>query len=149
VSLSLQCIVEILGTPSEEDMDFITSEKARKFLHSQGHKEKVPWTRLFPHANPRALDLLEMLLQYNPAKRFDVEAALKHDYMSSLHNEDDEPAAEHVFVFDYEREDLTKPMLAELVFMELCHFHPAAASQLPAKSSLAELDAASKRASAK
>ena len=25
----LQCIVEILGTPSEEDMDFITSEKVR------------------------------------------------------------------------------------------------------------------------
>lgn len=111
----------------------------------------MPWTRLFPHANPRALDLLEMLLQYNPAKRFDVNAALKHDYMSSLHNEEDEPTADTVFAFDYEREDLTKPMLAELVFMELCHFHPEASAQLPAKSSLAELDAslaaASKRSS--
>jgi serine/threonine protein kinase len=135
----LQCIVEILGPPAEEDMDFITSEKAKKFIHSQGHKQKVPWASLFPDANPRALDLLEMLLQYNPAKRFDVEAALRHDYIASLHNADDEPAAETTFLFEHERAELTKPMLVELVYMELCNFHPEAASELPSTSSLAAL----------
>ena len=56
--------------------------------------------------------------------------------MESLHNEDDEPDAEEVevFSFDFEAEkNLTKERLQELIFTEMCPFHPEAQEELDAR----------------
>lgn len=41
-------------------------------------------------ANPLAIDLLNKLLEFDPAKRITVEEALAHPYLSAYHDEDDE-----------------------------------------------------------
>jgi len=53
-------------------------------------KPKIPFSQMFPHANPLACDLLEKLLTFEPEVRITVEEALKHPYLEELHCEDDE-----------------------------------------------------------
>ena len=103
----LQIISDVLGTPADEDLEFVTSDKARRFMKSQAFKQKVPFSKLYPvapegSANPLALDLLEKMLQFNPSKRIDVKAAMQHPYLESLHNPDDEPECKEEFDFSFE-----------------------------------------------
>lgn len=48
----------------------------------------MPW--LAAIANPLAIDLLNKLLEFDPAKRITVEEALAHPYLSAYHDVDDE-----------------------------------------------------------
>lgn len=41
-------------------------------------------------ANPLAIDLLNKLLEFDPAKRITVEQALEHPYLNAYHDADDE-----------------------------------------------------------
>ena len=125
----LQIISDVLGTPEDDDLSFVTSDKARRFMKSQAFKQKVPFSTLYPikpdgsGANPVALDLLDQMLQFNPAKRIDVKAALAHPYLESLHNPDDEPECKEEFDFSFEGATLSKELIQELIFAEMCHFH--------------------------
>ncbi len=78
---------------------------------------KVPFSRIFPNASPQALDLLERLLDFDPAKRITVEQALEHPYLETYHDPADEPT--HVpFDFGFEQynriDDLRKLILEEI-----------------------------------
>lgn len=55
--------------------------------------QRVPWHKKFPEADPLALDLLDKMLQFDPRKRIDVQAALKHPWLAQLHDEATEPSA--------------------------------------------------------
>lgn len=48
----LRIIVETIGSPSEEDLSFITSNRALRFMQKLSGKKRIPWTTLFPKANP-------------------------------------------------------------------------------------------------
>jgi len=129
----LTIICDKLGTPEDEDLEFITSEKARRFMKGQAHKAKVSFSSLYPKADPLAVELLDRMLMFNPAKRITVEEALAHPYLESLHNEEDEPTAHAVFSFDFEKEDLTRERLQELIFEECVFFHPEAREEEEAR----------------
>ncbi len=78
---------------------------------------------MFPKTNDLALDLLEKLLAFNPAKRITVEDALRHPYLEPYHDPDDEPTAnpipEEFFDFDKQKDTLSKE---ELKGMECYNF---------------------------
>lgn len=65
----LQVIVEVLGTPSESDMRLAVRKSAKDAIERMGRREKVPLSKLFPRANPLAIDLLDRMLVFDPAKR--------------------------------------------------------------------------------
>jgi len=98
----LQLINQKLGTPSAEDMVFISSEKARRFMASLPRSEKVNWKKEFPKASDKALDLLSKMLVFNPARRITVIGALEHPYLQTLHCEEDEPEADFKFDFEFD-----------------------------------------------
>lgn len=52
----------ILGSPSQEDLNCIINLKARNYLLSLPHKNKVPWNRLFPNADCKGKRALVCLL---------------------------------------------------------------------------------------
>jgi len=119
----LNLILNILGSPTQEDLNCIINEKARSYLQSLPPKPKVSWRALYPNADERALDLLDKMLTFNPHKRITVEECLAHPYLEQYYEPADEPVAEEPFKFDMELDDLPKERLKELVFEETVLFH--------------------------
>ncbi|XP_072164078.1 mitogen-activated protein kinase 1-like isoform X1 [Diadema setosum] len=118
----LNHILGILGSPCPDDLACIINEKARAYLEGLPLKPKVPWTRLYPKADAKALDLLERMLSFNPDKRITVEDALAHEYLSQYYDPEDEPVAEKPFTFATELDDLPKERLKEMIFEEANKF---------------------------
>ena len=78
----IQRIISVLGTPSYDDISYITNEQALKFIKNLPKRSKQPYEELFPKANPLALDLLENMLTFNPHDRNTVEDCLSHPYFA-------------------------------------------------------------------
>jgi len=120
----LNLITKVIGSPDEEDLRFINSEKARRYIRSLPKCERVNLHKLYPHCNPLAVDLIDRMLVFDPYKRLTVEEALDHPYLASLHDLADEPAAEQPFVFEFEADNITEHNVRDLVYEEMLHFHP-------------------------
>ncbi|KAK0132516.1 Mitogen-activated protein kinase 3 [Merluccius polli] len=99
----LNHILGILGSPSQEDLNCIINTKARNYLQSLPEKPKIPWDKLFPKSDCKALDLLGRMLTFNPNKRIS-------------------PVAEEPFTFTMELDDLPKEKLKELIYEETARF---------------------------
>jgi mitogen-activated protein kinase 1/3 len=120
----MRLIVEVLGSPNEEDCAFIQSTKARNYIRTLPHSPQVRWERMFPKGNPQAIDLLDKMLQFDPKKRITVEQALEHPYLTALHDPMVEPASEPApFEFEFEDEELQEEQLREKVWEEMLSFH--------------------------
>ncbi|CAL8288329.1 unnamed protein product [Boreogadus saida] len=118
----LNHILGILGSPTPEDLNCIINTKARNYLQSLPEKPKIPWDKLFPKADGKALDLLGRMLTFNPNKRISVEEALAHPYLEQYYDPTDEPVAEEPFTFTMELDDLPKEKLKELIYEETAQF---------------------------
>ncbi|KAK6125651.1 hypothetical protein DH2020_040600 [Rehmannia glutinosa] len=81
----LKLIVTVLGSQSEADLEFIDKPKAKMFVQSL-LSQGIDFCRLYPKADPLAIDLLEKLLVFDPSKRITATEALCHPYMSSLYD---------------------------------------------------------------
>jgi len=124
----VECIFQVLGTPSEEDLACIASSHARRFVLNLGQKPRVDLRTLAPNASPLALDLMEKMLIFNPSKRISVNDALNHPYLSFFHDAEDEPECHSAFDFSFEKLNLTTKEYKMLIFQEMAHFHPADSS---------------------
>lgn len=82
----IQRIISVLGTPTYEDISYITNEQALKFIKSLPKRSKQSFEKLFSKANPLALDLLENMLTFNPHDRYTVEDCLSHPYFAGNDN---------------------------------------------------------------
>lgn len=71
---------------------------------------KQPFARLFPNANPDALDLLDRMLAFDPSSRISVEEALEHRYLHIWHDASDEPNCPTPFDFHFEVVDDVQEM---------------------------------------
>lgn len=121
----LWLIIEILGTPNMEDYYNIKLKRAREYIRSLPFVKKVPLKQIFNDEtiNPLAIDLLEKLLVFNPAKRITVDNALLHPYLRLYHDPNDEPVAEKIpedfFDFDKHKDKLTIEDLKKLLYDEI------------------------------
>lgn len=118
-------IFGVLGTPSEEDMKFISNQKALEWIRGLRRRPKVPFSSLYKNANPQALDLMEKMLKFDPNQRISVEEALRHPYLRKLHNPETETNCRRAFNFDFEKQkEMTKPVLQDFMWREICHARP-------------------------
>ena len=120
----VQRVVGVLGIPSTEDMGFIGNNSARRFIKSLPKRQRVPWSTLYPEANPIGLDLLNKMLAFNPSKRYTVEQCLAHPYFEGLHSPEEEPVCKTKFDWSFDDFTPTKPLLQSLIYEESLKFHP-------------------------
>lgn len=60
---------QLLGSPNEEDLGFLRSDNAKKYVKQLPHVDKQPFAERFPDMSPLALDLAEKMLVFDPSKR--------------------------------------------------------------------------------
>ncbi|TPX37602.1 hypothetical protein SmJEL517_g00493 [Synchytrium microbalum] len=99
----LNQILSVLGTPDDATIERIGSARAQVYIRSLPKMTKTSFTTLFPTASPLAIDLLESLLSFDPARRMTVEEALSHKYLENYHDENDEPLCSEMFDFGFEQ----------------------------------------------
>ncbi|KAG1808595.1 kinase-like domain-containing protein [Suillus subaureus] len=87
----LNKILDVLGTPEEDVINRIGSDKAQLYIRSLPVKKAVPLRKLLPTADVQALDLLQKMLSFDPSARISVPDALAHPWLASYHEETDEP----------------------------------------------------------
>lgn len=68
----LNLITKVIGSPSDDELGFITSEKAKRYIRSLPRNERMDFQRLWPQANAAAIDLLDRMLVFDPTKRITV-----------------------------------------------------------------------------
>ncbi|KAL7562804.1 hypothetical protein ACA910_006447 [Epithemia clementina (nom. ined.)] len=122
----LTIISEKLGKLSEPDLDFVTSEKAKRFMRKLPNKAPPHFSMVFPNTPPEALDALRRMLEIHPQKRMGVNEALQHPFFSPLHAPADEPVSSRVFDFSFEKGPtrLHRLKLQELIWKEVFDFRP-------------------------
>ncbi|KAI0792136.1 kinase-like domain-containing protein [Abortiporus biennis] len=87
----LNKILEVLGTPEDNVIKAIGSDKAQAYVRSLPIKRAIPFEKLLPAADIQAVDLLKQLVTFDPSARLVAPDALAHPWLSSYHEEEDEP----------------------------------------------------------
>lgn len=121
----LHLVTDVIGTPSEADIDTIKSEKARNYVRANlMNKPACPMQQLIPSAPTALCDLLQRMLVFDPAKRITVDEALRHPYLEGLHEEEDEPECPEMFTFEYDGDTnaVDKEELRKLIWKEACEY---------------------------
>ncbi|KAL8250594.1 hypothetical protein R6Q59_034287 [Mikania micrantha] len=121
----LKLIVNILGSQREENIEFIDNPKARSYIKSLPFSAGTSFSRLYPHAHPLAIDLLQKMLVFDPSKRISVFEALRHPYMSQLHDPNMDPPVQVPVDLDID-EDWGEEMIREMMWKEMVYYHPEA-----------------------
>lgn len=127
----LNQILHYLGTPNEETLGRIGSPRAQEYVRNLPYMPKIPFQRLFPNANPDALDLLDRMLAFDPTSRISVEEALEHPYLHIWHDATDEPNCPTTFDFHFEVVEDVQQM-RHMIYDEVVRFRAVVRQQTQA-----------------
>ncbi|RMX65946.1 hypothetical protein DD238_003325 [Peronospora effusa] len=122
----LQLIMNVLGVPEEhsfKENPLANKLKGRQLLSRTQAVAGIDTSTMFPNANPEGLDLLWKMLVFDVEKRISVEEALRHPYLAMYYDEERENVPVEKFQ-SFDLDDLDMSDLKELMFKEICHFHP-------------------------
>lgn len=100
----LSVIFSILGTPNDDDIDFVTDAKAIEYLKSFSSKRRVNFEEIYPGSSAEALDFLQKTIVFNPKKRLTIEEALHHPYLSKVREAKREVLSSGAINMDFEKE---------------------------------------------
>lgn len=111
-------IIEVLGTPCEDDLSFITDENAVKYLLSFRQQEGKSFKEVFPNISDESLNLLDKMLKFNPLKRCTMSEILEDPLFDELRNKDWEAKPKLVNQYEWEEEELVEEDIRKLFVEE-------------------------------
>lgn len=88
----LNVIFNVIGTPSKEDIAHIGS--ANEYIKNMKPIKPKNLKDIYPAADPNALDLLNMMLKFNPKERCTAGEALNHSFFAGIRREEMETSVE-------------------------------------------------------
>ena len=127
----IKLIHDLLGTQPAQDLEHITSERAKKFILSLPNKPATPIQQRIPDCKKdRDLaDFMQKLLAFNPDKRITVQSALEHPFLAPNRVPESEIEANFSYAdaFDFEEESadtLDKNKIQSLMWEQIRAYHP-------------------------
>ena len=119
----IKLIIEALGSPSEDDLNFISNDSAKKYVRDLGKIEKKPIEKIVNYPYPLALDLLDKMLVFNPDKRISIEGALNHPYLKNIREGIEDPVYKGTLNLDFDYDNnITIENLINLLVKEVNDF---------------------------
>ena len=100
----LNVIFEVIGTPTEEEMEFVTDQNGIVYIKSIQPIPKTNLKNRFPGSSDDALDLLNKMLKFNPKHRITVEESLQHPFFEEVRSRSKEVHAEFNLEFEFEKD---------------------------------------------
>lgn len=100
----MSSILDILGTPSDEDMKNLYSDKARMYLKQFAPRKPVDLSKKLPDAPASAIDLLQKMLYFNPDKRLTAFECLLHPFFAGVRDPKREQFAKEAVKMQFEAE---------------------------------------------
>lgn len=117
--------METLGTPTQEDLSFVTDQTALNYLnefpkHEAGRNLKED----YPYASDMALDLMKRMIQFNPFFRPNIDDILGHPYFTKVRKQHKEkmPSVRVDLEIDKFDRELTFPELKAIILKECDHY---------------------------
>lgn len=80
----LEKILEITGRPDAADVAAVKSQFAETMLQGLPKTNRKDLVALMKDAPPEAVDMVRKLLDFNPARRMDIDQAIAHPYMKAF-----------------------------------------------------------------
>lgn len=120
----LQLIFDMVGSPTREDMSFVTDEKAIKYLERFRNKHPVNLRQKYPSGSDQALRLLTQMLQFNPFFRPNVDTLLQDAYFDEVRQFSKAYNAPEIISLDFElsQEYVGLPKIRELFLNEISYY---------------------------
>ena len=120
----LNVIFEVIGTPDEVEVDFITDDKASLYLKSFGHRDKKSLALIYHGSHPALVDLIEKMVVFDPRKRINFDEALQGPYFEEVRDLTKEQNAEVPADFDFEHvENISLEDLRGYFIREISKYH--------------------------
>lgn len=131
----IEVICKMLGKPTTDEISQVRNPRARAFISRVPETKRVDFRNLIPEASPAAMDFIERLLQFDPAKRMSALDALEHPYLADYRDPESE-----ILGLEIDLEKLEPPNesklghagVRRLMWEEIVRFHPEAKGREPA-----------------
>lgn len=122
-------IIRKVGISQGDDLSFIPSQSARRYVQSLPHDSTKTLESYFSeakNATPHLLQLLKEMLRVNPKYRISVDMSIHHPALKEWTDETDEPVADHVENLELEAVKNRKDWhnLRQIAWDEIRQFHP-------------------------
>jgi len=120
-------IVAVLGNPEEEELHWLPQAgSARSFLKKIPMAPKASWSKLFPTASEKAIEVMEAMLKFDPSVRITVQNAMRLRYFENLFEEEDMEHDTRTVPVDWSFDNFepTKQLLQNYMYCECASFHP-------------------------
>jgi mitogen-activated protein kinase 1/3 len=120
----MNVIFDIIGTPSEADIEYITDDKAILYLKSFVSREKKSLSLIYPCSDQALIELMDNMLHFQPSRRLTFEQALRHPFFDGIREVEKEQEAEVPAHFEFEQmEHITADTLRSLFVEEILKYH--------------------------
>merc|ERR1712007_26489 len=116
----LNMIFNLLGTPSEDDINQLERDDAKRYIRCFQKREGARLMQKFPHHDPLAIDILGAMLRFNPRARIGVERALEHSLFADVRDNSREVRGSSYVTLDFEKEpDIDESLLRRYFCKEI------------------------------